>query len=68
MALITGTGSCMGKASAKVFVRQGACAVVADINGAAQDAAKERGNAALALHFGRPPDAFFSHASAISPG
>ena len=40
-ALITGAGSGLGKASAKVFVRERACVVVGDISGGEHDTAKE---------------------------
>jgi NAD(P)-dependent dehydrogenase (short-subunit alcohol dehydrogenase family) len=36
VALITGAGSGLGKASAKVFVRERACVVVGDISGGEQ--------------------------------
>ncbi len=44
VAVITGAGSGMGKASVKVFVREGASVVAADISGAEQDTAAEVGD------------------------
>jgi NAD(P)-dependent dehydrogenase (short-subunit alcohol dehydrogenase family) len=41
VAVITGAGSGMGKASVKVFVREGAKVVAADISGAEQDVAAD---------------------------
>ena len=43
VAVITGAGSGMAKASVKVFVREGAKVVAADISGAEQDTASEVG-------------------------
>ncbi len=43
VAVITGAGSGMGKASAQVFVREGAQVVAADISGAEKDTAAELG-------------------------
>ena len=48
--VITGAGSGMAKASVKVFVREGAKVVAADISGAEQDTAKEVGGDVLAVH------------------
>jgi NAD(P)-dependent dehydrogenase (short-subunit alcohol dehydrogenase family) len=45
VALITGAGSGMAKASTKVFVREGARVVAADISGAEKDTAAEVGEA-----------------------
>ena len=45
MAVITGAGSGMAKASVKVFVREGAKVVAADISGAEKDTAAEVGAA-----------------------
>src|SRR5262245_7301891 len=50
VAVITGAGSGMAKASVKVFVREGAKVVAADISGAEQDTAAEFGGSALAVH------------------
>lgn len=47
VAVITGAGSGMAKASVKVFVREGAQVVAADISGAEQDTAKEVGERVL---------------------
>ena len=50
VAVITGAGSGMAKASAKVFVREGAKVVAGDISGAENDTAKEIGAGVLAVH------------------
>jgi NAD(P)-dependent dehydrogenase (short-subunit alcohol dehydrogenase family) len=50
VAVITGAGSGMAKASAKVFVREGARVVAADISGAEKDTAAELGERALPVH------------------
>jgi len=50
VAVITGAGSGMGKASAKVFAREGATVVVADISGAEKDTATELGGSVLPVH------------------
>ncbi len=50
VAVITGAGSGMGKASVKVFVREGAKVVAADISGGEQDTAAEVGGGVLAVH------------------
>lgn len=50
VAVITGAGSGMGKASVKVFVREGAKVVAGDISGAEQDTAAELGDNVLAVH------------------
>ncbi len=50
VAVITGAGSGMAKASAKVFVREGARVVAADISGAEQDTASEIGAAVVPVH------------------
>ena len=50
VAIITGAGSGMAKASVKVFVREGAKVVAADISGAEQDTAKEVGGPVLPVH------------------
>ncbi|MDT3445784.1 MULTISPECIES: SDR family NAD(P)-dependent oxidoreductase [unclassified Pseudofrankia] len=50
VAVITGAGSGIGKASAKVFVREGARMVAADISGAEKDTAAEVGQAVLPVH------------------
>src|ERR1700741_1001701 len=47
VAVITGAGSGMAKASAKVFVREGARGVAADISGAEKDTAAEGGDGVL---------------------
>ena len=47
VAVITGAGSGMAKASAKVFVREGARVVAADISGAEKDTAAEVGEGVL---------------------
>jgi NAD(P)-dependent dehydrogenase (short-subunit alcohol dehydrogenase family) len=50
VAVITGAGSGMAKASVKVFVREGAKVVAADISGAEQDVAAEVGGDILPVH------------------
>jgi NAD(P)-dependent dehydrogenase (short-subunit alcohol dehydrogenase family) len=50
VAVITGAGSGMAKASVKVFAREGAKVVAADISGAEQDVAAEVGGDVLGVH------------------
>jgi NAD(P)-dependent dehydrogenase (short-subunit alcohol dehydrogenase family) len=50
VAVITGAGSGMGKASVSVFVREGAKVVAADISGAEQDTAADVGGDVLPVH------------------
>ena len=50
VAMITGAGSGMAKASAKVFVAEGARVVAADISGAEKDTAAEIGEGVLPVH------------------
>jgi NAD(P)-dependent dehydrogenase (short-subunit alcohol dehydrogenase family) len=51
VAVITGAGSGMGKASTRVFVREGARAIfAADISGAEEDTAAELGDAVIPIH------------------
>ncbi len=50
VAVITGAGSGMAKASTKVFVREGAKVVAADISGAEKDTAAEVGTGVLPVH------------------
>ena len=50
VAVITGAGSGMAKASVKVFTREGAKVVAADISGAEQDVATEVGGVVLPVH------------------
>ncbi|OHV30882.1 MULTISPECIES: SDR family NAD(P)-dependent oxidoreductase [Pseudofrankia] len=50
VAVITGAGSGIAKASAKVFVREGAKVVAADISGAEKDTAAEVGEGVLPVH------------------
>jgi NAD(P)-dependent dehydrogenase (short-subunit alcohol dehydrogenase family) len=50
VAVITGAGSGMGKASVKVFVREGARVIAADISGAEQDTAREVGGDVVPVH------------------
>jgi NAD(P)-dependent dehydrogenase (short-subunit alcohol dehydrogenase family) len=50
VAVITGAGSGMGKASTILFVREGAKVVAADISGAQEDTAKEAGGEVLPVH------------------
>ncbi len=49
VAVITGAGSGMGRASAELFVARGARVVCADISGAEEQTAKELGDAAVAV-------------------
>src|SRR3989440_8338874 len=50
IAVVTGAGSGMAKASVKVFVREGAKVVAGDISGAEQDTAAEVGEGVLPVH------------------
>lgn len=50
VAVITGAGSGMGRASAQVFVREGARVVAADISGAQDQTASDLGDPAIAVH------------------
>jgi NAD(P)-dependent dehydrogenase (short-subunit alcohol dehydrogenase family) len=50
VAVITGAGSGMAKASVKVFVREGASVVAGDISGAENDTAAEAGDRVLPVH------------------
>lgn len=50
VAVITGAGSGMGRASVQVFVREGAKVVAADISGAEKDTASEVGAGVLPVH------------------
>ncbi len=50
VAVITGAGSGMAKASVKVFVREGARVVAADISGAEEETAREVGGDVLPVH------------------
>jgi NAD(P)-dependent dehydrogenase (short-subunit alcohol dehydrogenase family) len=50
VAVITGAGSGMAKASVKVFIREGAKVVAADISGAEQTTAQEVGGDVLPVH------------------
>jgi NAD(P)-dependent dehydrogenase (short-subunit alcohol dehydrogenase family) len=50
VAVITGAGSGMAKASTKVFVREGATVVAVDISGAEKDTATEVGDAVVPFH------------------
>ena len=50
VAVITGAGSGMGRASAEVFVREGARVVAADISGAEKDTAAALGASVLPVH------------------
>ncbi|HEY3878339.1 MAG TPA: SDR family oxidoreductase [Trebonia sp.] len=49
VAIVTGAGSGMGRASARLFAAEGASVVCADRSGAQDDAAKEIGAAAVAV-------------------
>jgi NAD(P)-dependent dehydrogenase (short-subunit alcohol dehydrogenase family) len=50
VAVITGAGSGMAKASAKLFVAEGARVIAADISGAEKDTAAEIGEGVLPVH------------------
>jgi NAD(P)-dependent dehydrogenase (short-subunit alcohol dehydrogenase family) len=50
VAVITGAGSGMAKASVKIFVREGAKVVAADISGAEKDTAAEVGGGVVPVH------------------
>ena len=50
VAVITGAGSGMAKASAKVFAREGASVVAADFSGAERDTAAEIGETVVPVH------------------
>ena len=50
VAFITGAGSGMAKASTRIFVREGAKVVAADISGAEKDTASEIGASVLPIH------------------
>jgi NAD(P)-dependent dehydrogenase (short-subunit alcohol dehydrogenase family) len=50
VAVVTGAGSGMAKASVKVFAREGAKVVAADISGAEKDTAAEVGTGVLPVH------------------
>jgi NAD(P)-dependent dehydrogenase (short-subunit alcohol dehydrogenase family) len=50
VAVITGAGSGMAKASVKIFVREGARVVAADISGAESDTAADVGEGVLPIH------------------
>lgn len=50
VAVITGAGSGMGRASARILVREGARVVAGDVSGAEKDTAAELGDAAVPFH------------------
>jgi NAD(P)-dependent dehydrogenase (short-subunit alcohol dehydrogenase family) len=50
VAVITGAGSGMGRASVEVFVREGARVIAADVSGAEQDTAARFGASVVAVH------------------
>lgn len=50
VAVVTGAGSGMAKASVRVFVREGAKVVAADVSGSEQDTAAEIGDGVLPVH------------------
>ncbi len=50
VAVITGAGSGMAKASVRVFVREGARVIAADISGAEKDTASEVGDGVVPVH------------------
>jgi NAD(P)-dependent dehydrogenase (short-subunit alcohol dehydrogenase family) len=50
VAVVTGAGSGLGRATAQLFAERGAHVVIADISGAQEDVAASIGDAALSLH------------------
>ena len=50
VAVVTGAGSGMGRASALLFAEEGAKVVCADVSGQEESAADEIGKAAIAVH------------------
>lgn len=50
VAIVTGAGSGIGRATAQVLASEGASVVVSDVTGAEQDAAREIGGETLAVH------------------
>ncbi|HVY11569.1 MAG TPA: SDR family NAD(P)-dependent oxidoreductase, partial [Mycobacteriales bacterium] len=50
VAVITGAGSGMGRASVEVFVREGARVIAADVSGAQEQTAKDVGLGVVAVH------------------
>lgn len=50
VAIVTGAGAGIGKATALLFAREGACVVAADVTGAENETAKAIGEGALAVH------------------
>src|SRR5260370_16937966 len=70
VAVITGAGSGMARASARVFVREGARVLAADISGREEETAAELGEAVLPcrcdLTHQDPVDAMFSAARPAS--
>src|SRR6476646_10847347 len=50
VAVVTGAGSGMAKASVKVFAREGAKVIAADISGAEKDTAAEIGEGVVPFH------------------
>lgn len=50
IAVITGAGSGMGRATTEVFVREGAKVIAADVSGRQEETAKELGDAVVACH------------------
>ena len=50
VAVITGAGSGMGRAACKIFVREGAKVVAADVSGGEKDTAKALGSSVVPVH------------------
>lgn len=50
VAIVTGAGSGIGKATALLFAREGACVVTADVTGAEEETARAIGKESLAVH------------------
>jgi NAD(P)-dependent dehydrogenase (short-subunit alcohol dehydrogenase family) len=68
VAVITGAGSGMGKASVKVFVREGAKVVAADISGAERDTAADVDGDVLPVHCDVTKEADVEAAMAVAVG
>ena len=50
VAVVTGAGSGMGKATAKIFAREGARLVISDVTGAEEQTAAEIGGDVIVRH------------------
>src|ERR1700744_3900253 len=67
VAVVTGAGSGMGRASALLFAEEGAMVVCADVSGHEESAAAEIGQAAIAVHadVSQAPDVKAMFAAAV---